>query len=226
MLRREIWWFVAAVGVEGAAVGVGLVMGAQWGWLVATVGCLVALLGFWRAYKVGHIPSFKRTYKKSSAVWGLWHSGGRTREQRLHVRYGSLRRILILDPYTTEFTSGSLFEGYYDTPKHAKIDICALTREAVAKGISVRWYPKMQSVIYTIFDPERDAAWLVAEEHKPNVPRDDRPRKILKKPNNRAEFESIITKYETIWQTARTPSPEEYSLEAQHAGPDNPTVSK
>ncbi|MBI2832038.1 MAG: hypothetical protein HYX79_07260 [Chloroflexi bacterium] len=191
-------------------------------WLALAIGVGIII---WALTKplAEEIPSFQEAYKKASIVWGLWHSGGRTREQGFHVRYDSLKRILILDPYTAEFTNGTLFEGYFDTPKRAKIDICVLTREAVAKGISVRWYTKMQSVIYTIFNPENNDAWLVAEEHRPNVPRDDRPRKILKKERNKAEFLSIVDKYESLWRLARTPLPVEYSLEAQNAGNNQTT---
>lgn len=159
----------------------------------------------------GEIPSFQRAYRKSYVIWGLWHSGGRTRRNELHIKYHSLKRILLLDPYTPAFEA--CFENYYDFPEQARKDILALTKEAIEHGIEVRWYSEMRSCAFTIFNPGLEDAWVLIEEHKLLVSRDDRPKKLLYSKHNQEEYDSILNKFNSLWGIARIPLPGEYNKE-------------
>ncbi len=192
------------------------------------IGLVIAIFGavglgwsLWRVFVTYSIPSFTRAYKRSNVIWGLWHSGGRTSRNKLHIKYNSLKRILLLDPFTDDFEPS--LENYQDTPEQAKKDIIRLTREAMVKGIEVKWYPKMQTHALTFFNPNSVKAWLVVEEHTPLISCDDRPRKLLKL--GVPEYDSAFLKFTKLWDKARVPNPKEYGGEVTNAR-DSTTQNK
>ena len=51
MDKKNIWWFIAAGGVEMIAVGVGFAIAPQYGWWVAGFGFVILAFALWRAHK-------------------------------------------------------------------------------------------------------------------------------------------------------------------------------
>ena len=209
MARREIYFLFAGVFIELIAVGVGVMISKEIGFAIALFGVVGLAWSLWRVFVTYSIPDFKRAYRRSNKVWGLWHSGGRTRRNRLHIKYNSLKRILLLDPFTSDFAPS--LENYQDTPEQAIEDITTLTREAFTKGIEVKWYPKMQTHAITFFNPNSAKAWVVIEEHTPLISCEDRPRKLVKV--GKPEYEAAFQKFNKIWANARIPESREYGGE-------------
>ena len=171
------------------------------------------------------MPSLEQSTKDADVVWGLWYTGDRVMGEGL-LKYNSIKRILLLEPNPN---NQSFIDGASDAdnPVARRVhQIEDLTREAIGRGIEVRWYFERQFQSITIYDKyDKDSvmidsnlnlwslnAWISVEFFQLLVKREERPRKKITNEHHTESFNRYVSQYQMIWDFAsRSPRPEEYA---------------
>jgi hypothetical protein len=187
-------------------------------WILLSIGLGLLAWVFLKPV-LGEVPPIDIAIKKSKVVWGLWFSGDRIYSNQLLEKYNSVKRILLVDPNTDVFRM--VVEKSIETESIVENEIKRLTKQAMSKGIPVRWYRKFQVTALTLYDPENNKAWCVLQELKPNVPREDRPLSKIK--GTDSQYKGVLARFQDIWDNySRVPT----SSEIDSAMQDEPTVAK
>lgn len=157
MRRQRIWASFIYRGCSaclGLGVGI-LVEGSIPAFIVGgilTVSGIVLFVFNWRNPVDDYIPSISETIKNSKVVWGFFHSGNRARQS---LNYGSVKRILLLEPEPDNEAFKHVLSEVSVRPTTARtlITEIGLTKdEAVSRHIDLRWHNEVTSQSFMICD--------------------------------------------------------------------------
>ncbi len=155
------------------------------------------------------VPPIEYAVKHSKTVWGLWFTGDR--HYKMVDKYNSVKKILVMRPDSPAFDVST------NNKERSRNEIVRLTLRAIGKGIEIRWYSEPQTNSLTIYDkikgnePTSDKAYFITSKlDKDVLPRKDRIPHILKKKQDEDDFDAQIDRFNTLWNNATKPKPEEY----------------
>ena len=84
-------------------------------------------------------------------------------------------------------------------------DIESVTKEAIGKGIEVRWYPFFAGTSWWIANKQREDAFFHVEIVAPYSGRDDRQSYRVQKRQDKAAFDRMVDIFETMWKESKLP---------------------
>jgi len=171
--------------------------------------------------------NIREEIESSQVVWGCWHTGAEINRQKL-VKTGKIKKILLLNIQLGYYQSILFFAEFAGRQKveRAISEIKELTSDAIANGISVKWYDTPQPNTFTICDPTPNVegnevvpnssnAWITILVSEPLMEGDKRQKIRIEKKIEPERFDKYLEWYRKMWNDDRhtkTPQPEEYEL--------------
>ncbi len=156
-MRRKIWAsFIHRGGLSFFAFGIGLIAGGSLMPITYVIGGIAILIGIcifiynWRHPTEDEIPSIPDAIKYSKLVWGFWHTGERA---KYSFKYGSVKRVLLLEPNRQNKSFLHILEQAPVTPNELAENIHLTTQRAIDNKIPVKWHNDPTVLSFTICDP-------------------------------------------------------------------------
>lgn len=121
------------------------------GGIFIITGIVIFVYNWKRPLEEG-IPSMLDSIKNSKVIWGFWHTGARAKQ---HFQYGSITRILILEPNPdSEAFKHVLEEVTGNATQNQIMTEISLTKEkALSNHVEIRWHNEVTSLSFMICDP-------------------------------------------------------------------------
>lgn len=168
------------------------------------------------------VQDLRTSIQSARVVWGRCHSGNRLMDERL-FDFDNVKRLLLLSADEDNKALEHIVELSNDKMDSTISRIRDTTKEAIERGVEVKWHREYRDTSIMIYDtqpkakagkliPSSDEAYITVQVLEPQVGRDERH---IYRINNQGKqgkrFSDHFDDFIDIWENkSRKPRPEEY----------------
>lgn len=144
--------------------------------------------------------SLSEQLAKASHVHAFWTTGANAFDERKELH--RIERLILPNP------DGNYLERYrtsYQSATDLGNSIREVTKEAIKKGIPIRWYDDFIGYSLMIGDPGMDHGWAQIEMAFPCMPKGDHPSVTIAKAAYPKIIANLARMFDRLWDNSKPP---------------------
>lgn len=162
--------------------------------------------------------------QRASSVDAWFNTGSKARDDIFNQL--KLKRLMLIDPdaqgspekvnivWTHSWTRKQLLKRdklfFEQETKDMQHNIKYISREALRRGVGIRWLSVLSADTFMIADSDKEDGWILCSLFAPFIDTDDRPMLIIERKRHEKIFNKLVQIYNATWDNAtRTPKEED-----------------